>query len=72
MPVHCECSLKDTEGNDIQNKKALKYLGGKIAADCLIDAELNQRIGLAEQDFKSLQQVWRHSRLNKWEKYTFT
>ena len=50
--------MRDPDGQPIKNKSSLKYLGAQIAADGSTDSELSQKIGLAEQDFKILQQVY--------------
>jgi len=71
LPINCECLMRDPDGHPIQNKSSLKYLGAQIAADGSTDSELSQKIGLAEQDFKILQQVWKHSKLTRRSKSEF-
>ena len=69
MPVNCECIITDSEGKEIQTKTKFKYLGAHIAADGTIDSELSQRLGIAAQEFKLLQQVWTHSSLSRQFKF---
>ena len=70
MPINCESHLHDPDGKLITSKSCLKYLGVNLHADASIDAELNQKLGLASQDFKILNQVWQHSNISKYFKYT--
>ena len=46
-----------------------EILGVNLHADASIDAELNQKLGIASQDFKILNQVWQHSNISKHFKY---
>ena len=47
MPINCESHLHDPDGKLITSKSCLKYLGVNLHADASIDAELNQKLGLA-------------------------
>ena len=69
MPVNCECTLLDPGGNQIQTKSKSKYLGAHMAADGTLDSELSQKLGIAAQEFKTLQQVWAHSSLSRQFKF---
>ena len=69
MPINCESHLHDPDGNLIKSKSCLKYLGVNLHADASLDAELNQKLGIASQDFKILNQVWQHSNISKHFKY---
>jgi len=69
MPVNCECTLLDPDGSQIQTKSKLKYLGAHMAADGTLDSELGQKLGIAAQEFKTLQQVWAHSSLSRQFKF---
>ena len=47
MPINCESHLHDPDGKPIVAKSCLKYLGVNLHANANIDAELNQKLGLA-------------------------
>eukprot|EP00973_Karenia_brevis_P037469 5168993-Karenia_brevis.AAC.1 len=50
----------DGMGDQISVKICLKYLGAHLAADGRLEGEIAQKIGFAEQEFKTLAKIWNH------------
>ena len=69
MTAKCESHLSRPDGNAINRKMSLVYLGALVGADGGSESELARRIGLAQAEFNKLQHVWGHSSLTGAEKY---
>ena len=50
-------------GNPVTAETKIAYLGTTLCEDGRMATELSRRIGLAASDFRTIQQVWRHSSL---------
>ena len=55
-------------GEQIPNKERIKYLGCLLSSDGKIGTELNNRLGMAQADFKTLDKVWAHTVINRHRK----
>ena len=64
LGVQCEPDIRLPDNSQVQVGNSLTYLGTVLTPDGKHGHELSRRIGLAKADFKSLQQVWKHSSLH--------
>ena len=71
LPIRCSGRLCAPNGQVIQGKDSIKYLGALLSSDGRMHSELARRIGAGAADFKALQRVWRHSTLSLARKSQF-
>ena len=65
MSIQCEArDLIDEDGNIIDSKTSMKYLGAQLQADGKNDSEIVQKIGQAGRSFKNLKRIWNHSSIS--------
>ena len=69
LPVQCEAVIKNADGSAAKQRDNLLYLRALLSADGPVGSELSRRLGLAEADFKTLAQVWKHTLLSRKDKY---
>ena len=65
LPVRTHACLFDTDGDTIQTKSSIIYLGSLLAADGRIASELGRRLGMAKKEFQVVQMIWSHSTLTR-------
>jgi len=53
--------IQDPNGEPIERRQSLIYLGGLLAADGRSDSELSRRLGLAYADYRRLAKLWGHA-----------
>jgi hypothetical protein len=70
LNIKCSRPLVRPDGQLVESKDALIYLGSQVAADGDVSSELARRLGMAQADFNRLRQVWCHSGLSTQERYT--
>ena len=68
LPVRTHAVLRKPDGEIVNAKERMVYLGSTLAADGKIGSELNRRLGLARNDFDKLKTIWSHSGLPTWRK----
>ena len=61
MPVRMEASIHTPNGNIVENKHSMVYLGSSLSSDGSVAAEVGRRIGQAKADLDGLRKVWSHS-----------
>ena len=66
--IKCSRPLVRPDGQSVESKDALIYLGSQVAADGDVTSEPARRLGMAQGDFSRLQQVWCHSGLSTKER----
>lgn len=59
------------DGTVIPESGTLEYLGALLSADGRVDSELSRRIGMAADDFRSLQKLWGHANVPVAQKLRF-
>ena len=64
LPVRTEVVIRRPDGEKVETKERMVYLGSFLAADGRISSELNRRLGLARHDFETLKTIWSHSALS--------
>ena len=69
LRARCTDDITKADGQKLEPKTSVVYLGSSIAIDGNLDSELSRRLGMAQAEFKLLHQVWRHASLSKREKY---
>ena len=65
LEVRAKFTITATEGQQIQAKESMTYLGSTLYADGGSHNELAKKLGIAWADFCKLAQVWRHTRMPK-------
>jgi len=63
LQIRCAGDVLTKEGDAIEKKATMFYLGTTIHGDGSIQGELNERLGAAWSDFSSLTSLWRHTTL---------
>ena len=63
LPVGCDAFISKPDGQFIERKESISYLGALLAADGSVRSEVNRLLGLARADFSALSRVWKHSSL---------
>ena len=61
--------VHDANGQPIESKLHLKYLGIMLSSDGRLESEVAVKIGNAAQDFKVLARIWSHARVSKQFRY---
>ena len=70
--VNSNESIVDEEGNRIEPKTKMLYLGAILNSDERIASELNRRLGIADCTFKDLQRVWNYANISRPRRFQFT
>jgi hypothetical protein len=63
IQVQCQATVLRPDGNQIEAKAGMEYLGTVLTHDGLPGHELGRRIGMAKTDFLVLDKVWKQSSL---------
>jgi len=64
LQVGGECRLCSPDGNQIEAKEVMSYLGVSIYDDGGVKTELNRKLGAAWGNFCNLDRVWKHTSLS--------
>ena len=64
MPVRMEARIRKDDGNFVECRTSMKYLGGMLSADGRIGSELARRLGTARAEYEALRRIWSHSSLS--------
>ena len=65
MNIKCQdMHIYSLDGDVIQVKECLKYLGTHLHADGHIEGEIAQKLGIASQEFKVLKRIWNHCNIS--------
>ena len=65
LAVDSFTQLRAPNGDLIEDRDCLIYLGSLLSSDGTFESELCRRIGTAAGDFKQLQAVWGHAGLSR-------
>ena len=66
MNINCQgMDIYSSEGDIIQVKNCLKYLGAQLHADGHLESEIAQKLGIASQEFKTLRRIWNHCNISR-------
>ena len=65
MQIHTNAILLDPAGEKIKNKDSLKYLGALLQKTGRCDPEINNKMGIARQQFRALSQIWKHAHISR-------
>ena len=68
LPIACDAFISKPDGQLIECKESISYLGALLAADGSMWSEINRRLCPARADFSVLTRVWKHSSLPVTEK----
>ena len=60
LPIGRDGFISNPDGQFIECKKSISYLGALLAADVSAGSEVNRRLGPARADFSALSRVWKH------------
>mgnify|MGYP001299764590 CR=1 FL=1 len=63
LRINTNEKLFDPDGNEVKCKDTMKYLGAQLSSGAQIHAELNMRLGIANQEFLGLERIWKHSNI---------
>ena len=65
MNVNCDVEpVHNPQGDAINVKESIQYLGAQLGADGRIDSEIAQKLGAAAQEFKALKRIWNHCNIS--------
>ena len=62
--------VRDSAGNQLVSKSALRYLGVSLASDGKLESEVTLTLGTASLEFKALARIWSHTRVSKAFRHT--
>ena len=68
LPIRSDGIIHAANGEVIQKKESMIYLGNILSSDGHITSELSRRIGLACADFSTIDRIWKHSTLGRKKK----
>ena len=61
LQVRCQESVHRPDGDKIDPKDSMTYLGATVADDGRIGRELARRLGMASSDFRAMAKMWKHT-----------
>lgn len=61
MQLRCDYDIHTPEGQLIENKETMLYLGASVWSDGSLSSELGKKLGVAWSDFNKLAQLWKHT-----------
>ena len=61
LNVRCSAEIRRSDGQRIEAKDSMTYLGITLWQDGKIGSELGRRIGMAWTDFSKLERLWEHT-----------
>ena len=64
MPVRVDAVIQKPDGERVERKDQLVYLGSSLSSDGRVGPELSCRLGLARADYENLRKKWSHSALS--------
>ena len=65
MQIHGDATIRDSDGNAIKKKESIKYLGALLHKSGQITAEIGCKIGIAKQEFRILERIWKHANISQ-------
>ena len=65
LQVGCDSSVHQPDGQCLERRAEMSYLGTVLNEHGYISSELNRRIGCAKSDFTALAKVWNHATVSR-------
>ena len=65
LQVRCQDNACAPDGSKIEAASEEKYLGANISADGKFGGETVRRLGIANAEFRALNQFWKHTNVTK-------
>ena len=62
--MRCVAAISKPDGNLIEQKHSITYLGSVLTSSGTLGPELGRRLGAARAEFKKLERIWSHSSLS--------
>ena len=68
IQVRSNIQLQKPDGERMEEKNSMLYLGATVSADGSIKTELAKRLGMAWSEFNKLAKLWKHASLHRTKK----